>query len=606
MTKVEPREWLSWAAVVLLAALCSLLAILQYRWIGEIRDAERERMHAQLQSQLEQVSRSFNTTLRTAVQALEPTAAEVASAGRNAAYGVRYLKWRQDNPALFSRIGLAVPQADGVALEMLDLNTGRFESAEWPASWAASRRRIESHLGRDWNSGGAASTGESGVFEVPRFGAPDDEGMREQDWLILDLNVERLRAGLLPDLLNRYLGGSGRLDYEAEIVDKSSAALLYQSAPDAQARIDNSADASIALFDTRQFNFLGWGGGRGGPPGGFGRGGRGDRGGRPGPPPSDGRRGGPRNFDDMGGRENAPIDGRWLLLVRHQAGSLEAAVAKIRLRNMAASGGLLLLIIATASMMVRSSRQAAHIAGLQMNFVAGVSHELRTPLTVIRTAAYNLRGRVAVQPAALERYGKLIQDESEKLTVLVEQVLQFASARSGSLVKKPLPVAVATLIDDALAGSSRALSEPGLVLEKTVGDDLPLVLADGSALRHAIQNLVENAVKYGAAEQHWVGICARAPKGRESDWVEISVADHGPGIPADEQHHIFEAFTRGRRAIEDQIHGTGLGLNLVKTIVEAHGGTIAVHSSPQTGTEFVIRIPAAPAGTLDEFANTTS
>ena len=87
--------------------------------------------------------------------------------------------------------------------------------------------------------------------------------------------------------------------------------------------------------------------------------------------------------------------------------------------------------------------------------------------------------------------------------------------------------------------------------------------------------------------------------------MEIAVADRGPGIPADEQHHMFEAFTRGRRAIEDQIHGTGLGLNLVKTIVEAHGGTITVHSTPQSGTEFVIRIPAAPAGTVDEFANTT-
>src|ERR1035438_4479286 len=134
MTKVEPREWLSWMAVVLLAALCGLLAILQYRWIGEIRDAEREHMRTQLQSELEQVSRSFNTTLRTAVQALEPTAAEVASSGRNGAFGVRYLKWRQDNPALFSRIGLAVPQADGAALELLDLSTGRFDTAEWPAT----------------------------------------------------------------------------------------------------------------------------------------------------------------------------------------------------------------------------------------------------------------------------------------------------------------------------------------------------------------------------------------------------------------------------------------------------------------------------------------
>ncbi len=78
--------------------------------------------------------------------------------------------------------------------------------------------------------------------------------------------------------------------------------------------------------------------------------------------------------------------------------------------------------------------------------------------------------------------------------------------------------------------------------------------------------------------------------------VEIRVADHGPGIPADEQEHIFEPFFRGRRAVQDQLHGTGLGLNLAKRIVEAHGGTIRVISAPMKGTEFIVWIPAAPAG----------
>ncbi len=596
----------------MLAGLCSLLAILQYRWIGEIRDGERDRMRTQLQTELDQVSRNFNSALASAAAALSPTSSEVGASNQAAAYGVRYLKWHEANPPLFSRIGIAMREGDDVDLSLLDLSTGKFFPAEWPAEWAGSRRRIESHLGKE--SAGPAG-GDSAVFEVPRFGATEDDGVREQDWLILQVDVSRIRATLLPELLNRYLAHSGKLDYDVEVVDRSSHALVFQTSGDARDRIGENADGSVALFDTRQIGFVNMGDARrmSGERFGPGRGG-----GRRGPPPDgrrgpqgEGRRGPPPDFGDMGGRRemppmmaaNASHDVRWMLLARHQAGSLEAAVAKIRLRNMAASGGLLLLIIATATMMVRSSRQAAKLAGLQMNFVAGVSHELRTPLTVIRTAAYNLRGRVGVQPQALERYGKLIQEESEKLTRLVEQVLQFASARSGSLVKQTAPAPVAELIEDS-ATSAQALAGPSVVIEKNIAEDLPMVLADGPALRHAIQNLIENAVKYGGGEQHWVGISASAPGGRDSQWVEIRVADRGPGIPSNEQGHIFEPFIRGRRAIEDQIHGTGLGLNLVKTIVEAHGGSIAVHSSPQTGTEFVIRIPAAPAGTVDEFANT--
>jgi len=77
--------------------------------------------------------------------------------------------------------------------------------------------------------------------------------------------------------------------------------------------------------------------------------------------------------------------------------------------------------------------------------------------------------------------------------------------------------------------------------------------------------------------------------------AEICVADKGPGIPANEQNHIFDPFFRGRRSIEDQVHGTGLGLNLVKTIVEAHAGRVTVKSDATSGTRFVIRIPAGAA-----------
>jgi signal transduction histidine kinase len=123
------------------------------------------------------------------------------------------------------------------------------------------------------------------------------------------------------------------------------------------------------------------------------------------------------------------------------------------------------------------------------------------------------------------------------------------------------------------------------------------------AMKHALQNLLDNAVKYGIEGSNWIGVFASSVVDRNGPAVEVRVADRGPGIPLDEQDHIFDPFFRGSRAVQDQVHGTGLGLNLVKKIVEAHGGTIRVKSEQMKGTEFVMRIPAAPAELRDEFAH---
>ena len=136
---------------------------------------------------------------------------------------------------------------------------------------------------------------------------------------------------------------------------------------------------------------------------------------------------------------------RWRLYVRHRSGSLEAIAARARNRNIMISGGLLLLIVVVIGWLFRLSRQSARLAESHMNFVAGVSHELRTPLTVIRTAAFNLRGRMAARPDQVERYGKLIQEETEKLGALVEQVLQFASGEAGRIIREKEPVEISAI-----------------------------------------------------------------------------------------------------------------------------------------------------------------
>jgi signal transduction histidine kinase len=294
--------------------------------------------------------------------------------------------------------------------------------------------------------------------------------------------------------------------------------------------------------------------------------------------------------------------GRWEMFVRHRAGSLEAVVSQARRRNLAVAGAVLLLMLASAGALMRYTRQAQKLAELQMDFVAGVSHELRTPLTVLRTAAYNLRGAVAQNPAQVERYGALIQQQTARLGDLVDQVLQFASAKAGRLVRDSEPVSVEALVEDSLAAVKPALESSRCVVEKSVAPDLPQVVGDRNALRQALENLLSNAVKYGTQGSDWIGISAARDS---AGTVEIRVADRGPGIPASEQEQIFDPFFRGKRAIQEQIHGTGLGLSLAKETILAHGGTITVHSEPAKGTEFVIRIPVAPAEYRHEHAHTS-
>jgi signal transduction histidine kinase len=303
--------------------------------------------------------------------------------------------------------------------------------------------------------------------------------------------------------------------------------------------------------------------------------------------------------DPMRARAPAPDRGRWLLIARHRAGSLEAVVAKTRLRNLAVMSAILLLIVASMGALIRFTRRAQRLAQLQMDFVAGVSHELRTPLTVIRTAAYNLRGKLANNPAQVEKYGSLIQQESERLTELVEQVLHFASAKAGKAVRPSEPVLLENLIQESLASTRSLIDAARCTVDLQLEPGLPVILGDPVSLKQVFQNLLSNAAKYGAGDHGWIGLSAA----RDGAAVSIRVADRGPGIPPDEQDLIFEPFFRGRRAIEDQIHGTGLGLNLVKSIVEAHGGTITVKSASGEGTVFTVRLPAAPQEYQDEFKN---
>jgi signal transduction histidine kinase len=553
---VEPnqrRAVLSWLFVGALLALCGVLGVLQYRWIGEVSLAARDRLRGSLQASLDRLSRDFNSEIASACRALlpaNPSEAEFAN---------RYEQWRKTagHGQMFRAIAIAQPQTRALTLRRLDLETGAFETTGWPAEWSAIRERLRR------GPPGPPPEDDGPAFELPLFGMPprgDPSSVREGERLILDLNLQYVRTVMLPELIQRHLGS----DYQVEVVARATQpSVIYRSDPDAPQPTAATADASAGLFEVRFDQIF-----------------------RPEETPSGrGRGGGGRGP----GRGPGSDSGRWQMLVRHRAGSLEAVVDQARWRNLAVTAGVLLLMVASVAALVRFTRRAQKLAEMQMDFVAGVSHELRTPLAVIHTAAYNLRGGVAQDPGQVERYGVLIQRESGRLKELVEQVMQFAGAKAGWVIQEPEPLSVEAVVE-------AAIQESQCVVEKRIDPGLPPVLGDPMALQHVLQNLIGNAAKYGMEGGNWIGVFASQTRDKGRAVVEIRVADRGPGIPQDEQKHIFEPFFRGRRAVEDQIHGAGLGLNLAKKIVEAHGGSIRVKSEPMKGTEFMVRIPAAPAG----------
>jgi two-component system phosphate regulon sensor histidine kinase PhoR len=210
----------------------------------------------------------------------------------------------------------------------------------------------------------------------------------------------------------------------------------------------------------------------------------------------------------------------------------------------------------------------------------------------MRTAGHNLQGKMSADPSRVQRYGALIEEESGKLTTIVEQVLRFANVNAGRVIGSREPVSVAQLIAEALDADKKIIQESNCVVETEIAPDLPPVLGDPNTLRHALQNLISNAAKYGRDGES-IRISAGLGEKHGQRAVEVHIQDNGPGIPPSELKHIFQPFYRGRKAVEDQIHGTGLGLSLARKIIEAHHGEIGVASEEGRGSRFFVRLPVA-------------
>jgi signal transduction histidine kinase len=592
------------ALTVLTAALLILLpalAVLQYRWVGQVSEAERDRMERNVRVAAFQFRGAFDGEIIRAINGLRLDATTVRESAWYR-YADRYASWLDttDHPAIVANVFL-VDQGDG-ALRLRRWNPAshEFDAAAWPARMESLRSRLEQErvafASPDRGSRSPFPDNDSLVV-MPLVNAPAGPGERRErtppvfGFTLVQWDMGYIRTALLPTLDESHF----RTDddrYRVAVVDMDApSTAIYQSDPHAPVDPDR-ADASEPLFGGFRDPFLN----RQGPP---------DRGDRRGFAPF--RNGNDGNARQQGGRGQGglldrPGQGlgqgrgrfgrefpRWALLVQHESGSLEAAVERVRRRNLAISFGVLLLLTFSVGVLTLSSQRAHRLARQQMEFVAGVSHELRTPVAVIRSAAENLSLGVVGSGDRVKQYGQAIETEARRLGDMVERVLQYAGIASDIGLASRVLVDPAEVIesasDAALHGADAAH------VDRRIAGDLPMVLGDPAALRSAVENLITNAVKYGGADG-WVGIRAERGGSRRHREVLITVEDHGAGIPSEELPHIFNPFYRGQNAIGRQVQGNGLGLALVQQIITAHGGRVTVSTRPGAGSAFTIHVPA--------------
>ena len=559
------------AALVMTGAVCTL-AILQYRWTGQISRVEQQRLKASLAASVRTFDEEFSYQFQQLTETFEIDP-EAPRASLEARVARQYSVWEHSSSVPGLLAGILIWKIDAVPsvyVERADERGEHFQQIAWPADLDALRRFLAAQV-----------TGLSGtvddrqalyypwiffddftgphdpvltrpIFEIGRDVAGPNPRVKLSGFLIVQINSTFVQQNYFPDLVERHFGPLGSRSFAVFIrTPRAPGQAIYVSDPNVS--VSASPDATVNLFDLV-----------------------GEQARRRGHAPL----------------QSASASGAWQLVVQHPAGSVDVAVDNLRRRSVAVSFGLLAVLAAGIALVFSTARRAERLARLQVEFVAGVSHELCTPLAVINSAAENLADGIVDTPPEVREYGIMLREQSRRLENVVDQVLAVAAGRAGTAGYDLQPVAIAPAIAQSLALSEPMLRDAGFAVEKEIGDDLPPVVADPEAVAKCLENLVSNAVKYSNGTR-WLGVRARVVRDTPKAEVQICVEDRGIGIPAADLSNIFEPFYRVPGVRDGQIRGVGLGLFLVKRMMEGMGGSVTVSSRLGKGTFFVLHFPVA-------------
>jgi len=630
--------------VTILAALVMLLvpalAWMQYQWLGQLSEAERERMQRTLRTAAAQFANEFDTELSRTLVSLQIDGTSLRYQNWQE-YASQYSRWASatSEPRIVRDVWLvdATPgtvlstiespapvPVDRLRLRRWNATALVFEDAQWPDDLLQLRdtlaaRFIGFQVQRS-RSGDANAHRDAAVslsigddttliapvtmvdFPADHRGPPK---ITVLGFTIVRLDPAIIRESLLPTLAARHFSEhDSEVDYRVAVLQaRDSSKVIWESEPGAANLVAARPDVSQSFMAPRPDQMFIYA--------------RGMRGGGapPPPPPPPPASGNPESRDPgiptgeskvvismvereerlPGGRlitraGGLGLEGKWMLLAQHRSGSLEAAVGAVRLRNLWISSGVLALLALAVGLIVVSTRRAQSLARQQMEFVAAVSHELRTPVSVIGAAAGNLADGVVGDPQRVRKYGETIQGEARRLAETVERVLQLAGIAAGHAAASRAMVHPADLVRDSIAACQTEIDAAGATVEVAIADGLPMVSGDIAALKSALRNLISNAVKYGG----------------DSRWLRVAASIDTGASPAGRAHTVIQLRERRRvgRAVMFTVedHGIGIDADDRRRVFDPfYRGREAVAQQIQgsgLGLNLVTRIVAAHGGRL--------